>query len=128
VGGERGSLERNAMRYYLAVIAYVGPPPGQTEQRLRAWFQLTERYAVQLHELNEYLDEKHRELRRRSVEPPCARLCAPSSHDANQKHHDRDDQEGVNESSHRGRSDHAQKPEDNQDDCQGLEHLLLLLP
>jgi len=76
VGGERGSLERNAMRYYLAVIAYVGAPPGpprqQTEQRLRAWFQLTERYAVQLHELelNEYLDEKHRELRRQSVAQP----------------------------------------------------------
>jgi len=72
VAGERGSLERNAMRYYLAVIAYVGAPPGQTEQRLRTWFQLTERYAVQLHELelNEYLDEKHRELRRQSVAQP----------------------------------------------------------
>ena len=64
------------MRYYLAVIAYVGAPPGppgqQMEQRLRAWFQLTERYAVQLHELklNEYLDEKHRDLRRRAVEQP----------------------------------------------------------
>jgi hypothetical protein len=76
VGGERGSLERNAMRYYLAVIAYVGASPGpprqQMEQRLRAWFQLTERYAVQLHELelNEYLDEKHRDLSRRSAGQP----------------------------------------------------------
>lgn len=73
VGGERGSLERNAMRYYLAMIAYMGALPGhpqqQMEQRLRAWFQLTELYPLQLHELElqEYLDQKHRELHRRSV-------------------------------------------------------------
>lgn len=76
VGGERGSLERNAMRYYLAMMAYGSAPPGaplqQMEQRLRAWFQLTERYPVQLHELelDEYLEQKHRELRRQAAGQP----------------------------------------------------------
>ena len=71
VGGERGALERNVMRYYLALLAYVNVAPGsprqQIEQRLRNWFQLTERYAEQLHELDldEYLDEKHRDFRDR---------------------------------------------------------------
>lgn len=70
VGGERGALERNVMRYYLALLACVSVSPGtpqrQADERLRAWFQLTERYAPQLHELDfdEYLDEKHRDLRR----------------------------------------------------------------
>lgn len=71
VGGERGALERNVMRYYLALLAYVSASSGsaqqQAEERLRNWFQLTERYAAQLHELDleEYLDEKHRDLRNR---------------------------------------------------------------
>ena len=69
VGGERGSLERNAMRYYLAVVAFAAVPTDSsvaaTEARLRTWFSLTERYRAQLHELSlgEYLDEKRRDLR-----------------------------------------------------------------
>ena len=68
VQGERGSLERNAMRNYLALVAYAsagaGISPALTEQRLRAWFALTERHSAQLHELSldEYLAEKHRDL------------------------------------------------------------------
>lgn len=68
VQGERGSLERNAMRNYLALVAYAGAGTGVsaalTEQRLRTWFALTERHAAQLHELTleEYLAEKHRDL------------------------------------------------------------------
>jgi hypothetical protein len=70
VRGERGSLERNVIRYYLAVLAYhgvhTGSPQAQMEARLRAWFALTERYAPQLHELDldEYLHEKHDDLAR----------------------------------------------------------------
>lgn len=69
VGGERGALERNAMRYYLAVRAFAAiqgaSSPATTEARQRTWFELTERYAAQLHELTlqEYLDEKRRDLR-----------------------------------------------------------------
>lgn len=74
VQGERGSVERNVMRNYLALQAYAsvatGTAPEQTEARMRAWFALTERYATQLHELDldQYLREKHADLAR----PPTA--------------------------------------------------------
>ncbi len=64
VGGVRGIVERNAMRYYLAIQAYLeAPTPGQYEQRLGRWFDLTERYPAQLHELEraEYLKYKYQE-------------------------------------------------------------------
>lgn len=70
VGGERGSLERNVMRYYLALLAYhsatTGTPQQKREQRMRKWFALTQRYPAQLHELDlqEYLDEKRADLAR----------------------------------------------------------------
>ncbi len=69
VGGVRGVVERNALRYYLAVVAYLhalsAPPQEQLERRLRQWFALTERYPLQLHEIDEpeYLDMKRREAR-----------------------------------------------------------------
>lgn len=65
---ERGALERNVMRYFLALLAHrsagTGTPQQQLEARLRAWFALTERYAAQLHELDldDYLREKHEDL------------------------------------------------------------------
>jgi hypothetical protein len=68
VQGERGSLERNVMRNYLALMAYAGvqsgSPTERTEARLRAWFDLTERYAAQLHEVDQdqYLQIKHEDL------------------------------------------------------------------
>jgi len=68
IQGVRGMVERNAMRYYLAIEAYVGalsaPPAEQQEKRLRDWFALTERNATQLHEIEreEYLTMKRREL------------------------------------------------------------------
>lgn len=70
VRGERGSLERNVMRYYLALLAATsvntGTPAQRTEARLRAWFAMTEKYAPQLHELElaEYLQEKREDLAR----------------------------------------------------------------
>jgi hypothetical protein len=65
VDGVRGVVERNTMRYYLAIDAYLNSlslaPDAQIEQRLRLWFAATERYARQLHELDEgdYLAMKH---------------------------------------------------------------------
>jgi hypothetical protein len=65
--GIRGAVERNAMRYYLALKAYLGtldtPEPERFEQRLAWWFDLTEQYAAQLHELDraDYLSYKHDE-------------------------------------------------------------------
>ena len=68
VQGERGSIERNVMRNYLALQAYTSVPSGAGQSlmdaRLRAWFALTERHAPQLHELTveEYLAQKHEDL------------------------------------------------------------------
>ena len=73
VRGVRGVLERNTMRYYLAIDAYLGafatPPAQQLEKRLRDWFALTERYPLQLHELEqkEYLAMKQSEIRRQQA-------------------------------------------------------------
>ena len=70
VGGVRGALERNLMRYYLAMKAYLGalpvPPQERLEKRLQDWFALTELYPLQLHELdkNEYLRMKRQEHER----------------------------------------------------------------
>jgi hypothetical protein len=54
VQGLRGVVERNAMRYFLAIEAYVdslaAPPAERLERRLAAWFDATERYPAQLHE------------------------------------------------------------------------------
>ena len=70
IGGVLGLLERNTMRYYLAIdaylLAYSLPPAEQFERRIREWYASTERYAAQLHEMeqNEYLDMKRKEMRR----------------------------------------------------------------
>ena len=67
VGGVRGLVERNTMRYYLAIDDYVAAPaPSQLEQRLATWFDATERYPRQLHEIekNDYLVMKRDEAKR----------------------------------------------------------------
>ncbi|RZL95998.1 MAG: hypothetical protein EOP82_01670 [Variovorax sp.] len=65
VGGVRGVVERNTMRYYLAIDAYMDAPK-QLAQRLAAWFDSTERYARQLHEVerDDYLAMKRNEYKR----------------------------------------------------------------
>jgi hypothetical protein len=68
--GVRGVLERNTMRYYLAIESYLGalaaPPAEQQEKRLRDWFDATERHRAQLHEIerDEYLTMKRHEVQR----------------------------------------------------------------
>jgi hypothetical protein len=68
VRGERAALERNVMRYYLALLSELAPAAGSPEQQLQArlkdWFGRTERFAAQLHEygLDEYLREKNEQL------------------------------------------------------------------
>lgn len=70
VGGMRGLVERNTMRYYLAIDAYLkaldAPPAERPERRFREWFDATERHARQLHELDRtaYLAMKRREYER----------------------------------------------------------------
>jgi len=78
IGGMRGVIERNSMRYYLAIEAFLGalsaPPQAQFEKRLRDWFAATERYARQLHEMEQsaYLEMKRREHQRQQADglPP----------------------------------------------------------
>ncbi len=69
IAGTRGVVERNTMRYYLAVEAYLAslsvPAGEQLEKRLADWYAGVERYPVQLHELtrDEYLAMKRKEVR-----------------------------------------------------------------
>jgi hypothetical protein len=68
VGGLRGVVERTAMRYYLAIDAWLQTaalePMQRPMARLETWFDATERYPRQLHELDRatYLANKRREL------------------------------------------------------------------
>jgi hypothetical protein len=68
VDGLVGAIERNIVRYFLAMETHLavggGDSPEKHEQRLAHWFASTERHARQLHELDweEYLDIKRREL------------------------------------------------------------------
>jgi len=67
VGGVRGVVERNTMRYYLAIDAYLdAPTESQLPKRLEQWFDSTERYARQLHEVDraDYLEMKRDEYKR----------------------------------------------------------------
>ena len=56
VGGVRGVIERNTMRYFLAIESYMdsiaGPTNAQLEMRLHSWFSASEQYARQLHEMS----------------------------------------------------------------------------
>ena len=67
VGDFRGAQERNAMRYYLAITAYLeslsAPPARQFEMRLAIWYASSARYSPQLHEGREYLDIRRRVAR-----------------------------------------------------------------
>ena len=73
VGSTRGVIERNTMRYYLAIEAYLGalsaPAAQQLDKRLNDWHTSVERYPLQLHELERgaYLDMKHKEVRRQQA-------------------------------------------------------------
>jgi hypothetical protein len=73
VDNVRGVVERNAMRYYLAIDAYLGachlPLAEQPEKRIREWIAATERYPSQLHEMDrdEYLVMKRKELARQQA-------------------------------------------------------------
>lgn len=67
IGGIRGVVERNTMRYYLAIDAYLDlPGAAQRDKRLVQWFDGTESYARQLHEVDrgEYLQMKRSEFKR----------------------------------------------------------------
>lgn len=67
VQGARGVVERNVMRYHLAVDAFLSthtlPGNSRHEATLKHWFRQNDGYLQQLHEMDEaqYLAIKHRE-------------------------------------------------------------------
>jgi hypothetical protein len=73
IGGVRGAIERNTMRYYLAIDAYLGalttPAPARFEESLERWFDATELYPRQLHEIERdtYLAMKRSEYARQQT-------------------------------------------------------------
>jgi hypothetical protein len=73
IGGMRGVVERNTMRYYLAIDAYLGAlataPPLQLQKRLQSWFSATEQYPRQLREVDRaaYIDMKRSEYLRQQT-------------------------------------------------------------
>lgn len=73
IGGVRGAVERNAMRYYLAIDAFLdtmaAPPDQRVERRIRNWFAATERHPRQLREmdLGTYAAMKRQEVQRQQV-------------------------------------------------------------
>ena len=68
VGGMRGVLERNTMRYFLAIDAFLdtlgAPEETRTQRRMAAWFDSTEKYPRQLHEMarGDYLGYKKQDF------------------------------------------------------------------
>jgi hypothetical protein len=68
ITGMRGVVERNTMRYYLAVEAYLGslsaPRDARLEKSLRDWYTAVEHYPRQLHEMEQgdYLAMKRKEF------------------------------------------------------------------
>jgi hypothetical protein len=73
IGGMRGAIERNAMRYYLAIDAHLAslsaPPDQRLEKRIQTWFDATERYPRQLREMDRatYVAMKRGEHERQQV-------------------------------------------------------------
>jgi hypothetical protein len=73
VGGVRGAVERNTMRYYLALEAFLStvttPAPQRLATRLERWYTATERYALQLHEVDrdDYITMKRNEYMRQQT-------------------------------------------------------------
>lgn len=73
VGGMRAVVERNTMRYYLAIEAFLGalsaPPAQRQERRLQLWHASARRYPLQLQEPGSgaYLEMKRKEIQRQQA-------------------------------------------------------------
>jgi hypothetical protein len=79
IGGPRGAIERNVVRYYLGIKSFMDthsyPEESRFQMRISQWYDLADRYRKQLHDLEkkEYLTlktEEHKQqqmLQRRSA-------------------------------------------------------------
>jgi hypothetical protein len=68
IQGVRGVIERNTMRYYLAIVAYLASP--QQEKRFVHWYDSTNQYSRQLKEVEraDYLAMKRKEYQRQQTQ------------------------------------------------------------
>ena len=77
IGGPRGAIERNAVRYYFAIQSFMNtlhyPEEKRFSMRISEWYDLTTRYRKQLFELEkkDYLEFKTKERMHR-VKPQAA--------------------------------------------------------
>lgn len=73
VSGLKGAIERNVMRYYLAILAYMDthkyPVDQRFEKRINRWYDLTVQYKRQLYamERKEYLANKRQDLKNQAM-------------------------------------------------------------
>ena len=73
IGGPRGSIERNAVRYYFAIQSFMNalryPEESRFRMRINEWYELTNRYRRQLFELEkeDYLAFKSKEYKNQVV-------------------------------------------------------------
>lgn len=73
IRGVRGLMERNTMRYYLAIDSFLGATrtasSGRFEKQLQSWFTAAERYPRQLHEMDRrtYVEMKRAEYVRQQA-------------------------------------------------------------
>ncbi|MEW5746015.1 MAG: hypothetical protein AB1805_11340 [Nitrospirota bacterium] len=71
--GVKGAIERNAVRYYYAILSYLdtlkAPEDQQFEKRIERWYDLTDRHKRQLHELerSDYLLNKRQEYKNQLI-------------------------------------------------------------
>ncbi len=83
VGGIKGAIERNVVRYYCAILSYMDglkyPREQQFEKRISRWFDLTDQHKRQLHELekvqyisNKRLEQKNQITLQKKVSRPDA--------------------------------------------------------
>ena len=73
VDGLRGAIERNVVRYYLAILAYMDtlkvPLEQRFEMRISEWYDLTARFKKQLFEMEEeeYLADKRKDQENQGI-------------------------------------------------------------
>lgn len=73
IQGVRGVVERNTMRYYLAIDAYLAaltmPRDSRPEKRFQLWYSSNENYPRQLHEVEKeaYMSMKRKEYKRQQA-------------------------------------------------------------
>ena len=73
IGGQRGAIERNVVRYYLAIQSFMdtlhSPEESRLTMRLSKWYDYTSRFRKQLYEMEkkDYMEVKTEEYKKQMV-------------------------------------------------------------